>query len=495
MPIDVAMVSLDPALVSDNQSIDAIQNTFEGLVASGEDSQIHPCLASSWEISSDGATYTFHLLHGAFFQNGREFVADDVRKSFERACGKALAAPLASDFLSDISGMAAYRNGKAKSISGIHVIDRYTVAITIDTLRAYFLAKLALPVASIVATEAIRDGVHIRSVEEMVGTGPFRIERYIDGQLMVQKAFARYHGGKPPLDEIDRPVMRDSAERLNAFKRHEIDMVPQLARSDYVALRNDPAFKDQLHLEPRATLVYLALNVKDFPDRRVRQAIAIGIDREEIASDTLYGTVTPGRGLLPPGVPGYREEPAWLKPDAVKAEALLSASGHSNGVGVPEIPIAFSMENPDIERIAERIGAQLASRLGLKVRLEKMETASLIARQNGKQLQAEVTGWFADYLDPEDFLSVLLASDATENHWNYANTAFTFLCREADASGNDPQRLGFYARAEDIALQDAVIIPICYWKAPVLIDSAVQGVRSDASHFLPYTTVSLRRKK
>ncbi len=106
-----------------------------------------------------------------------------------------------------------------------------------------------------------------------------------------------------------------------------------------------------------------------------------------------------------------------------------------------------------------------------------------------------MTGWFADYLDPEDFLSVLLMSGVAENHWNYANPAFDDLCRRADSTTDAPKRLELYAKAEDLALQDAVMIPICYWQAPVLIDSAVRGVRSDASHFLPYTAVSLRRPK
>lgn len=494
VPIDVALVSLDPALVSDNQSIDTIQNTFEGLVAMGEDNKVHPCLAASWDISPDGRTYTFHLLRGALFQNGREFTADDVTKSLERACGPALTAPLASDFLSDIAGMDAYRTGKAMSISGISVTDPHTVVLKLDAPHAYFLAKLTLPVASMVAAEAIKDGVHIRSVEEMVGTGPFKIDRYVEGQILVQKAFDRYHGGKPHLTEIERPVMRDPVERLYAFKRHEIDMIPQLPRSDYVAMRNDPAYRDGLRLVPRATLVYFALNTKDFPDRLVRQAIAMGIDRDEIASDTLYGTVTPGRGLLPPGIPGYRESPAWLAPNIQRAKQLLAESGHPGGVGVPPIPISFSMDNPDIERIAERIGAQLKSRLGIQVRLEKMETGTLIARQNAKQLSSEVTGWFADYLDPEDFLSVLLTTRAAENHWNYGNPAFDSLCRQADTGVDGAERLRLYAKAEDIALQDAVLIPICYWKAPVLADPAVKGVRNDASHFLPYNSVSLSRR-
>lgn len=490
-PLDVTLMSLDPALVSDNWSIDTIQNTFEGLVAMGEDNQIHPCLAESWEISKDGKNYLFHLKSGVVFQNGRPVHAEDVRKSLERACSKALAAPLAADYLDDIEGMEAFRTGKAGNILGIKVADESTVAISLSSPRPYFLAKLSLPVASVVDVSVIQDGVHIKSVPEMIGTGPFKIAKYDEGQMLLQTAFNQYHGGRPKIDAIERPVMLEATARINAFKRGEIDTVQQLTRSDYDQLRKDPQYKDMLQLVPRATLVYLAINTKDYPDQRVRQAIAMAIDREEIVNDYLFGTVTPGRGLLPPGIPGYRDNPKWLSPNIEEAKRLLAASGHPNGAGLPELKLSFAMENPDIGRIADQIGAQLREKLGVNIRLDKMETGTLISKQNRRQLMAVVSGWFADYIDPQDFISMLLVSGSAENHWNYRNYQFDTLCKEADSCPEPKLRLELYAKAEDMALQDAVMIPIAYWKTPILTRPRVHGVKSYLGQFLPYNTVTL----
>jgi len=457
----------------------------------GPDNRVHPCLAESWDLSPDGKTYTFHLRQHVQFHDGHIFGAADVERSIERACSPQLDAPLASDFLGDVAGMPAFHAGNANSIAGIQVVDTQTVTITLDAPRPYFLAKLSCPVATIVDCRVIRDGVHIRSVSEMAGTGPFRFESYAEGQKLVQRAFNSYWGGRPKIDAIERPVMPDESSRINAFKRGEVDVVPQIDRADYAGLLADPEVKDEVRLFDRATLVYLALNTSAWPDRRVRQAIAMAIDREEIAGDTLSDTVISARGFLPPSVPGYRANPAWLAPDPATARKLMVESGHKDGQGLPALKISFAMENPDMERIADRIGAQVHDELGIDVQLDKMDSATLLAKQNGKQLQAVVSGWFADYIDPEDFLSLLLASRSSENHWNYDNPAYDRLCGEADRCSDPALRLRLYAKAEDLALGDAAMIPICYWKVPALIGPRIHGIRSYAGNYLPYSSVTL----
>jgi ABC-type oligopeptide transport system substrate-binding subunit len=286
--------------------------------------------------------------------------------------------------------------------------------------------------------------------------------------------------------------MKDAAERLNAFKRGEIDTIQQLARSDYAELLKDPAYKDMVKLVPRATLVYMAINTRIFPDRRVRQAIAMAIDRDIIANDYMYGTVGAAKGILPPGIPGHREAPNWLAPDVEKAKRLLVESGHPGGKGLPVLRISFAMENPDIERIADQIGSQLKDKLNIEVRLDKMETGALIAKQNRKELASVVSGWFADYVDPEDFLSILLTSRSPENHWQYSNPTYDALCDQGDTCIDPKLRLRLYAKAEDIALQDAVMIPLCYWRTPMITHPRVHGVRSYAAQFLPYNTVWIK---
>lgn len=487
--MDVPLMSLDPALVSDSYSIDAIQNSFEGLVAMGEDNRIHPCLAESWDLSKDGKTFTFHLRKSVKFHNGKTLQSTDVKRSLERACLKVLASPLAFDYLNDIVGARPLHEGVATEMSGIKVIDPNTVSITLDAPRPYFLAKLTCPVATVVDCDALKDKLHVATVAEMVGTGPFRVESYSEGQMLVQRAFPGYWGEKAKVDRIERPIMRDAVDRLNAFRRGEIDMVPQLARSDYGMLLSDPQFKDQVKLLDRATLNYFALNVEQWPDIRVRRAIAMAIDRERIANDTLLGTVTPAKGVLPPGIPGYRADAKWIAPDADKARALLAEAGHPNGKGLPALRISFPMENPDVGRIADQIGSQLHDTLGITVVLDKMETATLVQKQDRRELACVESGWFADYLDPQDFISMLLVSSATENHWNYKNPRFDALCAEADVCVDPKRRLDLYAQAEDLALQDAVMVPICYWKTPSAMSRRVHGVRSYAAEYLPFNSV------
>src|SRR4051794_11867800 len=141
-PIVTNPTTLDPGIVQDGDTIDLLQQVFEGLVGWGEDNQVHPILCDKWDVEDNGKTYVFHIKHGVKFHNGRELTADDFKWTMERNCAQGFNSPTATNYLSDIVGVTELASGKATSISGITVVDPYTLKIQIDKPRAYFLGKL-----------------------------------------------------------------------------------------------------------------------------------------------------------------------------------------------------------------------------------------------------------------------------------------------------------------------------------------------------------------
>ncbi|HEY0865776.1 MAG TPA: ABC transporter substrate-binding protein, partial [Fimbriimonas sp.] len=123
--------TLDPHRVQDGDTIDLIQQVFEGLTTWGTDNSVQPSLAESWDVSPDGKTYTFHLKKGVKFHNGKEMTADDVKWSIERACDPALRSEVIGNYLDDVVGAMEMHEGKADSVEGVVVVDPHTVKISI----------------------------------------------------------------------------------------------------------------------------------------------------------------------------------------------------------------------------------------------------------------------------------------------------------------------------------------------------------------------------
>lgn len=484
----------DPALVQDGDTIDLIQNIFEGLTTWSEDNKVIGNLAKNWDLTDGGRTYVFHLKQGVKFHNGREVTADDVAFSINRAVNPALASPTTDDYLDDIVGYKEAHTGKAPAMSGIKVVDKYTISITIDKPRPYFLGKLTYPTSFVVAKEAVKENQKINSVDQMVGTGPFKAASYQDGQLFKLTSFKDYHEGAPAIDGIDRPVMVDAVSRFNAFRRGELDYLP-VQRQDIKAIKDDANLSAQLQFFPRPSIYYVGLNqgvVPAFKDKRVRQAFAMAIDRDAIVNDTLSGQNTKADGVLPPGVLGHRDKAAVFPFDVKQAQQLLAAAGFPGGKGFPALKITFRAEQTDVQLVAQSVAQQLHDNLGVTVGQEPMEWGAYLARNNAKKIPFFHMRWAADYLDPQDFLSLFFTTTGNENKTSYSNPQVDALCTKADADLNEPERLQLYAQAEDIVLQDAPWVPIYFQRDAELISPRVQGLRNSAFGHLPHYKVSLK---
>lgn len=486
----------DPATVQDGDTIDLIQNIFEGLTTWGEDNKPVPNLAEKWDISADGRTYTFHLKHGVKFHNGREMTAEDVAFSINRAVSPAINSETAGNYLNDIVGYQEAHSGKTPGMSGVKVVDDYTITITTDKPRPYFLGKLTYPTSFVVAKEAVKEGQAINDIKQMVGTGPFKATEYVSDQIFKLSAFADYHNGAPQIEGIERPIYKDAISRFNAFNRGEIDFLA-IQRQDVKAVLQDPKLKDQLQFFPRPSIYYVGLNqgvVAPFKDKRVRQAFAMAIDRDLIVNETLGGQNTRADGILPPGVLGHREKAAVYPFDVAAAKKLLAEAGYPDGKGFPSIKIAFRGEQTDVQLVADSVAVQIKDNLGISVGQEPMEWGSYLDRNNKKQNPFFHMRWAADFLDPQNFISLFFMKDGNENKIFYSNPKVDELCSKADAEQDEAKRLQMYAEAEDIVLQDAPWIPIYFQKDAELISPRVHGMRNSLFGHLPHYKVTLDTK-
>lgn len=494
-PLPTVPTTYDPAKVQDGDTIDVIQQVFEGLVKWGEDNRVQPNLAEKWDIAADNKTYTFHLKKGVKFSNGREVTADDFKWCLERACNPKFTSVTAGTYLSDIIGVKERLAGKAEEVVGIKVIDPSTLEIKIDKPRPYFVDKLTYACAFVYAKEALKDPMQdMGKIEEMVGTGAFKYSKIDADVTVILVANKDYHGGAPALESIERPILKDAQSRLNKFKTGEVDLV-QLERQDLKSVEEDATLKAQLKFFERPSMYYLGMNCEVVPalkDRRVRQAIAMALDRDKIVTDVLGGINRRADAILPPSVKHFREKTSAFPFDPAKAKALLAEAGFADGKGFPELDFCYRDGRPDVEIVAQALQQQLKQNLNINLKPRKMEWAAYLEFHNSKKIPIFHMRWAADYLDPENFLSTLLASYGNENKVNYKNAEYDKLCAEADGILDENKRAELYAKAEDIVLQDAPFVPIYYQKDAELISPKVSGLRESAFGHLPHTTTAVK---
>jgi len=490
-PSAVSPTSLDPARIQDSPTRVLMQNVYEGLVRYGENSEIQPALAESWEIEDGGKSYVFKIRENAKFHNGQDVTAEDVKWSLERASNPKLGSPTATGYLNDIIGFAEVAAGKATELAGVEVVDRKTVRIRIDANRPYFLGKLSYNPACVLP-KGVAGETEIASIEQAIGTGPFRLEKIVPDQSITFSAFEDYHSGAPAIAKMSVPIIVDGTTRLNKFRAGESDVI-FLEQQDIPAILKDPEFAPKLKRSPSPGVFYLGLNqvaYKPFADVRVRKAFALAIDRQRVAETNLGLPLA--NNFVPPGIPGHREGMNGFPYDPEQARRLLAEAGFPNGKGLPPLEITYRDSRADSKLLAVSAATDLKKNLGVPVQSRALEWRTLLERRNAKQLPFYVGSWFADYLDPQNFLSILLMSDADQNNDGYRNETFDRLCRQADVELDPETRISLYQQAEDVLIADVARIPVYYPQDSYLVSDRFEGVRVNAFQLMDSSKVRPR---
>lgn len=489
--IPTNLTKLDPAQVEDGDTIEVLNQIFEGLVQYNEHNELQPNLAESWTVSEDGLTFTFKIKKGVKFHSGREMTAEDVKYSWDRAATKEVLSPTVEGYMMDIVGFAEAWAGTADGLSGVKVIDAYTLEVKILHPKGYFPMYLQYPCYFVVDREKVAK-TPITSVENMIGTGPFRITEYKENQQVVLERFEDYHGGAPKLEKIVRLIAKDPQTRRSLYES---------GRADWVALeRQDKAFVDQneelkqaLQVVDRAAIWYLGFGLKayeQFKDARVRKAFAMAVDKDRIINEGFDGINVRADGIIPPSVPGFDPDFKGLPYDPAAAKALLAEAGFPNGQGLKPIKFYFRADRADPKIVAEMVAQDLDKNLGVKVELAPTEWKALLEMRSKGELGFFHLRWGADYLDPQNFLSFMLHTNARENTLGYSNPVFDAICEKADKLPLEKkdERFNLYREAQKIAVvDDAIWIPIYFQRDLELVRPGVEGIRRSAMGPLPHT--------
>jgi len=497
--MSTAPVTFDPAMCQDVETNQMLQQAYEGLVQYSPDNKVVPCLAERWDISPNGLTYTFHL-RKANFQNGQPVTADDVAYTLRRALDPKLSSPVAAQYLGDIVGALDVFNSKSTTLQGVKVIDPRTVAITITRPKAYWIDTLTYPTAWIVSKSiALKEGTNPLTdadAEAGAASGAFRITRFVKDQEVDMDANPHYWGGAPKIAGQVQKVILSAGTRHEEFADGKLDIMRGLQVGDLEADKNDPALKAQIKVWPRAGINYFALNedvYAPFKDPRVRRAFAYATDKRKISAVVTQGVYPVAQDLLPVGIPGGDPHFSGIPYNPAQAKALLAAAGYPNGRGLPPLDIYTNEKNPLGQKTMDILRQMYVQNLGITVNERQMEFGSMVAALDKNTIVPSfVFGWYADYLDPQDFYSLLLSSHSPENHTGYSDPQFDALCARADVERDPKTRAALYQQAAQIAGAAPPRIPLYYAVDPELINRRVHGIDDCLMGHLPYKRVTLK---
>jgi len=469
---DAGPITLDPAIAADFSSYTYVVHIFSGLVRLDHELRTVPDIAESWEKSPDGRTYTFYLRQGVRFHSGREVKAADFKYSWERACHPDTGSGTAATYLGDIIGAGDMLAGKMGEISGVEVIDDYTLRVTIDAPRAYFLSKLAYPTAFVVD----RANAESRTDwwREPDGTGPFKLKEWQAGEWLILERNETYYGDQAKVKHV---VYYLAGPPMPMYELGYIDVVPVYGGYIHRVRDETSPFYAELAVTSELSLYYVGFNTAEppFDDVNVRRAFSHAVDRERIAKLILIDMVNEARGVLPPGMPGYDEGLEGLDYDVEKAKELIAASRYGEASNLPPITMTVAGYGNHIPDYLGALIEEWQQNLGVEVSVRQLEPGDFVYNLKQEKDEMFVLGWIADYPDPHNFLDILFLTGGENNAFEYSNPDLDVLLYQAAIEQDDTVRLTMYRQAEQMVVDEAPCLPLWHGANYILVRPYVTG--------------------
>ncbi len=505
-------VVLDGALVSDGESLRAIDQMFEGLVTlSAGGTDIEPALATEWEASEDGLAWTFTLQEGVTFHDGEPFNAEAVCFNFDRWYNfpAPLQSPSASYYWQTVfGGFADPAEGSPDTslYKSCEATDDTTVVLNLTKASSSFLGALALTNFTIASPKALQEfGADEGTVDEdtgfrptgtygtahPVGTGPFKFESWTRGDRLVMVRNDDYWGDKAKLERLIFRPISDNAARLQALQSGEIQGYDLVEPQDVPTIEGDENL--QILDRPAFNVGYVGINqaTKPLDQLEVRQAIAHALNRQEVVDNFYAGRGEVAHEFQPPDLFGYADDVTQYEFDSAKSKELLEAAGITTPL---EITFCYPTDvsrpyMPDPQRNFEAFAASM-NESGFKITPKAAPwSPDYLGMVDEGNCPLYLLGWTGDYADPDNFVGTFFQSP--QKAWGFDNQELFSKLDEAETETDQDARIALYQEANRMIADFIPGVPYVHTKPALAFAANVQGYEPSPVSLEPFAVVSI----
>lgn len=474
------MSSLDPQLVEDTDGSGVVRDLFEGLYNQNGEGKLAPGVALNHDVSADNMTYTFNLRKDAKWSDGNPVTAHDFVYAWKRAVTPDLASPYAwyMELMSIKNGAAIIAGEKTPDELGVSATDDYTLIVELSQPLPYFADMVAHSTTFPSPKWVIEaHGDKWTLPENIVGNGAYKLTEHVLKERSTRMRNEMYWNNENTvLDTVVALVIGDENQALTRYRANELDKTDTPA-GQY------PSLKAELPAEaiavPRLCNYYFSYNLDSgpeaFQDVRVRQALALAVDRKVIVDQVLQGGQFPAYNFTPAATAGF-EVPeidyagmTQAERDA-KAVELMAEAGYGKG-GKP-LSFKYLYNTSESHQQVAIVATQMwKQKLGVEVTLENQEWKVFLENRGNQNFEMARGAWCGDYNEASTFLD-LLQSDSGYNDAKYSNDRVDSLLAEAKSSNNTTP---LYTEVEQILADEMPVIPIYHYSANMMLKEDVKG--------------------
>lgn len=434
---------------------------FSGLVRFAPDGRVVPAVARDWRVEDDGLRYVFEIDANARFSDGQAVTAHDVVRSFTRV----LSPDSRSSrqwVLDRIAGARAFSRGEVDFVSGLSAENDHTVSIELTEPFRPFLQMLAMPAAAVV-----REGA-----DGLAGAGPWLLAEWSRGDFI--RLEPNPHSARAPsLESVRFRVIPEAFTQIAEFESGALDIL-EVPQAEVDRFLSDKRLEGHIQSQPELRVVYIGLNNRRGPlqDVRVRRAINMAVDVEQVVDVLTSGHGVRSAGSVPPSLAGY-EERAPYPYDPEAAKRLLAEAGYADG-----FPLEIWMrESPEGNRVVEAVQGYLGQ-VGIEVSLVKREWSAFKEAVSQGKVDAFFLDWWADYPDAENFLYPLFHSSNAGGGGNrafFSDPAVDELIERAQRATDPAEGERLCARADSTIFEAAPWLYLYFPTSFVAVSPNVDG--------------------
>ncbi|HEY3888799.1 MAG TPA: peptide ABC transporter substrate-binding protein [Caulobacteraceae bacterium] len=475
-------VSLDPPKTTGTWEDRVMGEMLIGLTQNDPEGRPVPGMATSWETSPDGKTWTFHLRH-ALWSDGVPVTANDFVFGLRRLMDPATASQYAY-LLFFIKNAEPVNAGRLPLTAlGARAIDDHTLELTLEHPAPYLLEIAKHQTMYPLPEHAVKKwGDHWTDPGHYVVNGPYKLAFWrLGDHIKLVRNPLYFDASKVCIDQVDFYPTTDTIAAERRVRRGELDLDTNIISNRVAYLRRPDQIPAYVHVHTYLGVTYLVFNTHDVPalrDRRVRIALDMSVDRDFLTAKLARDGRLPAYTFVPPGTANYQPvaPPIWASWSFARRQAaareLLAEAGYG-----PGNPLKLEYKTGDTpEAIVGAAALQAGWReVGAQVTISQEEGQIAYQDLRIRNFQLGGASWIADYNDATSFLELQQSQTGAQNYGDYNNPVYDDLLAKADNEPDAGKRAAYLARAETIMLNDAAIIPVSFLVSKNLVNPRITG--------------------